>query len=69
MSRSPARHDRAALGDRFPHDVAERLIGRRDHRRGQRAAERAVGRVGAFEQHVERQLLEKLRCARRRRAR
>ena len=53
-------HDRAALADCFPHDVAERLIGRRDHRRGQRAAELAVGRVGAFEQHVERQLLEKL---------
>ncbi len=53
-------HDRAALGDCFAHHVAERLIGRRDHRGGQRAAELAVGRVGAFEQHVERQLLEKL---------
>ena len=53
-------HDRAALADCFPYDVAEGLIGRRDHRRGQRAAELAVGRVGAFEQHVERQLLEKL---------
>ena len=51
---------RVALGDGFAHDVAERLVGRRDHRGGQRPAELAVGRVGAFEQHVERQLFEKL---------
>ena len=54
------RHDRAALGNGFPYDVAKGLIGGRDHRHRQRAAELAVRRVGTFEQHVERQLLEKL---------
>jgi hypothetical protein len=53
-------HDRAALGNCFAHDVAEGQIGRRDHRVGERTAELAVRRVGAFEQHVERQLLEQL---------